>query len=297
MKNPSALFWGDVRIFLHVANLGSYAKVARDTGVSIMTVGRRVRALEEALGVRLVERLPDGHRLTAEGHALVPAASRMAGAAEDLQRAAHARKEPRIRISAPEWESLFVVRHLAALRKAVPGLDLEVAMGHQPLSLVRREADLVLAENLPAKGDVVSRKLGSMDIAIYGANSYVARHKHARDERRYSKCDWIGFDAEHQYMPVAGWLSEKRHAPATYRFTNAVAIFEGTRAGAGLALLPCWIADPEPSLVRVSPVLEELTKPMYALFAADRRRDPTIRAVASAIGEQLLGHRIEDRAQ
>jgi len=277
------LEWSDVRVFLDVATTGSYARTARRLGVSVMTVGRRVQALEEALGVRLVERLPDGHRLTAEGHALVSPATRMAAAADDLTRAARLRHGPRIRICAPEWESLFVVRHLGALRAAIPGLDVEVAMTHVTLSLARRETDVILAEDLPAKGDAVSRKLGPMAFAPYGSAEYVDRHRQAHDEQRYHACDWVGFDADHQYMPVARWLTEKRRAPATYRFTNAVAILEGARAGVGLALLPCWIAETDGNLVRVGTVLDELTRPTYALFATDRRRDATVRAVLDGL--------------
>ncbi|WP_394822464.1 LysR family transcriptional regulator [Pendulispora albinea] len=278
------LEWSDVRIFLAVAVSGSYAKAARRTGVSVMTVGRRIQALESSLGVRLVERLPNGYRPTSEGHALLPAATQMAAAADDLLRTA-SRRDPRVvRLSATEWDSMFVVRHVRALRALVPRLDLEVQMAHQPPSLARREIDLVLIENLPQEGALVSRRLGAMAFAIYGSAAYVARNKHARDEKkRFSKCDWVGFDAEHEYMPVSRWLTERRRAPATYRFTNAVAILEGVRASVGLALLPCWIADSEPNLIRLSPPLDDPTHPTFALFAADRRRDPILRAAVDGL--------------
>jgi len=280
---PAGLEWSDIRIFLAVASSGSYAKAARQCGVSVMTVGRRIHALEAALGVALMERMPVGYRPTSEGHALLPAATQMAAAADDLVRAAHLRDPRVVRLSANEWDTMFVVRHVGPLRAIVPKLDLEVQMGHQPPSLARRETDVVLAAKLPSEGDLVTRKLGAMAFAIYGASKYVARHRRAWNETRYTSCDWVGFDAEHEYMPVSRWLTERRRAPATFRFTNAVAILEGARAAAGLALLPCWIADSDASLVRVSPVLDELTQTTYALFSHDRRRDPALRAAVDGL--------------
>ncbi|WP_394849188.1 LysR family transcriptional regulator [Pendulispora brunnea] len=276
MKRPD-LEWSDVRIFLAVASSGSYAKAAGHCGVSVMTVGRRIQALEAALGVPLMERMPVGYRPTSEGHALLPAATQMAAAADDLVRAANLRGPRVVRLSANEWDTMFVVRHIGALRAIVPKLEVEVQMAHQPPSLARREVDVVLTASIPAAGDLVTRKLGAMSFAIYGASKYVARHRLAHSEKRYTSCDWVGFDAEHEYMPVSRWLTERRRAPATFRFTNAVAILEGTRASVGLALLPCWIADSDASLVRVSPVLDDLTQTTYALFAHDRRRDTALR--------------------
>ncbi|WP_394838718.1 LysR family transcriptional regulator [Pendulispora rubella] len=280
---PPTLEWSDVRIFLAVASSGSYAKAARQCGVSVMTVGRRVQALEAALGVPLMERMPVGYRPTSEGHALLPAATQMAAAADDLVRAANLRDPRVVRLSANEWDTMFVVRHVGALRAIVPRLDVEVQMAHQPPSLARREVDVVLTAKLPTEGDLVSRKLGAMTFAIYGASTYVAQHRLAKGEKRYTACDWVGFDAEHEYMPVSRWLTERRRAPATFRFTNAVAILEGARASVGLALLPCWIADSDAGLVRVSGVLDDLTQTTYALFSHDRRRDPVLRAVVDGL--------------
>src|SRR5262249_48351910 len=157
--------------------------------------------------------------------------------------------------------------------------DVEIAMRHQPLSLARRQTDLVLASSIPAQGDQVSRRLGTMSFAIYGSTSYVSRHRHAHDEARHQACGWVGFCTEPEYMPIARWLTERRGIPATFRVTNAIAMLEGARSGVGLALLPGWIADREPGLVRVSDPIGDLTQTTYALFLADRRRDSHLRAM------------------
>jgi molybdate transport repressor ModE-like protein len=123
--------WDDIRLLLAVASQGSFAKAARQTGASLSTIGRRLRALEQALGVVLVERRSDGHRLTEQAQSLVPAAGRMSAAAADLQAGA-APGHAAIRILAREWEALFLIRHLRELHAALPDVQLEIGYKHWP---------------------------------------------------------------------------------------------------------------------------------------------------------------------
>lgn len=159
-------------------------------GVSLTTIGRRLRALERSLGVVLVERRPDGHRLTARAQALVPAASRMAAAAGDL-RAGAGPGVAEVRILAREWEALFLIRHLQALRSALPNIHIELGHKHWP-DLARWEADLVLTDHSPSASNVVVRKLGSMAFAIYAGRGYVAAEPRAFSPDRFQACDWAG---------------------------------------------------------------------------------------------------------
>ena len=67
LQPPPRFQWDDLRILLFVLRFGSYAKAARHARLSLATVGRRIRALEDALGLKLVVRHRDGHKLTPAG--------------------------------------------------------------------------------------------------------------------------------------------------------------------------------------------------------------------------------------
>src|ERR1700761_1919417 len=125
------LCWDDVRLLLAVASQGSYARAAKLEGVSLATIGRRLRALEQSLNVVLIERRPDGHRLAAQAEALLPAATRMAAAAGDLHANAGA-GHAEIRVLAREWEALFLIRLLPALRLMLPHIQISVGYKHWP---------------------------------------------------------------------------------------------------------------------------------------------------------------------
>ena len=279
----ASLQWDDIRLLLAVASQGSFAKAARQTGVSLATIGRRLRALERSLGVVLVERRTDGHRLTLQAQTLVPAAGRMAAAAQDL----HASTGPghaEIRILAREWEALFLIRHLQALQSRLPDIQIEIGYKHWP-DLARWEADLVLTDHSPTASNVVARRLGHMAFAVYAGRDYAAGEPRVFSDERYDACAWVGFTPAHGYFPTEQWLARRRPIdPPADRFDNAFMVLEAVRAGVGLGLLPVWLGERDPSLVRVSEVLPDLIRPTSHLMNADLRHEPRLRAVADAIG-------------
>ncbi len=276
--------WDDIRLLLAVARQGSYAKAARETGLSLATVSRRLSALERSLGTVLVERRPDGHRLTPRAHALLPAASRMEAAAGDLRANADT-GYAEVRVAAREWEALFLIRHIRALRASLPNIQIEVGFSHWP-DLTRREADLVLTEHSPTANDVVIRKLGRMAFAVYAGQLYAAAEPRAASAERFRGCDWVGLTPAHRYFATEQWMARNLPdgARPVYRFDNAFMILEAVRGGAGLGLLPVWLAEHDAALPRVSEVLPDLDHQTNLLVNADLRHEPRVRAVSDAIG-------------
>jgi len=80
------LNWDDFRYFLAIARAGTLAGAARDLTVEHTTVGRRLTALEQALGTRLFTRGPDGFIPTRAGREILPLAEEMAERAEGIVR-------------------------------------------------------------------------------------------------------------------------------------------------------------------------------------------------------------------
>src|SRR5262245_37087342 len=91
MNRLSKWQWDDVRFFLAAAREGSLSGAARVLGVGHVTVGRRLALLEKRLGVKLLNRTPDGFVVTSAGQAILRQSAAMEGAALDLERAAAGR--------------------------------------------------------------------------------------------------------------------------------------------------------------------------------------------------------------
>jgi len=95
---------------------------------------------------------------------------------------------------------------------------------------------------------------------------------------------WVTFDDDHAYMPGRRWLLERLDdvRPAV-RGNNWLVLHEAARAGAGFAVLPCYLGDPDPGLRRVGGVIAEVFADQWLLVHRDLRALPRVRAVMDAV--------------
>jgi DNA-binding transcriptional LysR family regulator len=275
--------WDDLRVFLAVAQAGSLRRASRALRVGQPTVVRHVRQLEESLGTRLFERTPDGHRLTQAGQDLLPMAHDMANAATAIDRQRMTFAAPAggvVRVAAGEWAARFLAPQLADLADEGHDLTIELVETHLDPDLGRREADLFLRHGLPARGHLVRVGLGSMAAAIYGSTSLVSARPTARGDGRWRDCPWVAYDAPHEYFRSMAWLmrhlGDHRPRVRASRFSLQV---EAIRAGAGLGILPCFLGDGDPALVRLTAPIVELSADHWLLVHPDLRAVPRVRRV------------------
>ncbi len=283
--------WDDIRLFLAVAQAGSLSAAARKERVGVATVGRRIHALEEALGLRLFDRLPDGYALTGEGRDFVPFAEEMRAAAESIRRRSEATEIDggTVRVTANDWDAHFLSRHWVRLQAMLPGITVELGQTHMPTNLARRDADLAIVTALPAAGDLVARKLRPFAYGVYGARPFLD----ARPAARGVPADpglWVGLDGPHQYFPMARWLARHLDGPAQAgRASNHLVLEALVAGGAGLGVLACFSGDAHPVLERLGAPLGELDEDRWVLVHADLRRVPRIRRTIDAIVQLYEG--------
>jgi DNA-binding transcriptional LysR family regulator len=273
--------WDDLRVFLAVAQAGSLRRAARALGFGQPTVIRHLRELERSLGTRLFERTPDGHRLTENGQHLMPMAQNMADAATAIDRRRMVFGDDGggvVRVCAGEWPARFLAPRLTSLSTTHRDLTVELVETHSEPDLDRREADLLIQHGLPARGHLVRVSLGTIDAAIYGAASLVEAQPATRTEARWRACPWVAYDAPHESFRTMAFLMGHLGDRRPRVRANRVALqLEAIRAGAGLGILPCFVGDPDPTLVRVTPPLSELSDSYWLLVHPDLKNIPRVR--------------------
>lgn len=172
------LQWDDVRYFLELVREGSLSGAARKLSVEHSTVARRVEMLEQALGVRLFDRLPKGWLLTAEGESLVEQAVRLDQEVQMFSRMALgvAALNGKVRVSAPPvMAGHFLVPRLAGLRAQWQNIDLEIIGESRDTNLARGEADLAIRMSRPTAPGLVTRCIGEMGYGLYACHGYATR--------------------------------------------------------------------------------------------------------------------------
>ena len=276
--------WDDLRVFLALSRESNLTATARKLGVSHPTVARRVKSLEDTIGARLFDRLPDRFVLTAAGDELLADAQAMERAAESIDRRSAGLTDTAqgtVRISAGEAMTAFLASHLPRLRASLQCIEFELIASHTLANLSRREADLLIREQVPDLSSIVVRRLGRVAYAVYGGHDLRVPNA-AREMLR--RLPWLGFDEEHDYMPGQSWvlaLLEGRRPAVRVNDWQVLQVI--VRAGAGLAVLPCYLGDGDPALRRIGPILAEVAADQWLLVHRDLRDLPRVRAVMDAL--------------
>lgn len=285
--------WDDLRVFLALAREGSLTMAAKRLGVSHPTVARRVHALEERIGARLFDRLPDRFVPTSAGEELLDDAEMMERAAESIgRRSAGLTDTARgvVRISAGEAMTTLLARHAPALRDGLREIEFELVTSHMLANLSRREADLMIREQVPDLADIVARKLGRVAYAVYGSPDIAPAGRPTPEKLR--TLPWVGFDEAHSYMPGQKWIEALLgDGKPAVRTNNWMVSHEAVRAGAGLGVLPCYLGDPDPALQRVGGVIEDAAVDQWLLVHRDLRGLPRVRAVMDALINLFQRHK------
>src|SRR5690606_21409308 len=129
------------------------------------------------------------------------------------------------------------------------------------LSLSRREADVALRPTRPDQDDLIGRKLADIAWTVYGARGYFEARGRPRDAAALAGHALIGWDEAATRTRAAEWLDTTAPAEAVvYRSSSLINQLVAAKAGIGLAVLPCYLGDPEPDLERVFPPVGDLVR-------------------------------------
>lgn len=283
--------WDDYRIFLAVARNASVRKAAGTLGVSHSTVLRRISALEDALGVRLFERLPTGYFTTPAGEDLVRSAQRIeeediaAGrwiAGQDSQLSG------KIRVTILDaFVTHLLMPDLADFSRVHPDIELEVVPTYALANLAKREADVAIRLSNDPPDDLVGRRLLHLAKAAYVTADLLSG---ASGKASAPHLRWIGWPGD---APSPQWIedSDFPDIPMGLRIADPAAQVAAAKAGLGMAMLPCFMADAEPDLYRMPPGTLQPHKDVWVLTHRDLRNTARIRTFTGFIARALLRHR------
>jgi len=279
--------WSDLQIVDTAARARSLSGAARMLGLSQPQLSRRLRQIEETIGARLFERTPQGLRPTPAGSRLIPLAEDMREAADAVLRVLPDLASSSmgvVRLSVDEVRGKFLTDHIAALTNALDGIEVEIISAHMHADHARRETEIQIRSCLPDSETLIVRRLGQMAYTVYGSREYAAAHPDAFTDSRFSSCDWIGLVQTRLWYPeIDQWLSPRLEQRAAIRVNTMTAAMDAAAGGAGLAVLPAFMADPHPGLVRVMDPVEALLSVENLVVHRDVLREPAVRKTVDVI--------------
>jgi DNA-binding transcriptional LysR family regulator len=280
-----SLDWDEFRFVKAVAERGGLTAAAAQLGINHSTAFRRLTALETRLGARLFERLRAGYVPTACGQAMVEAAARIEADVTRFERVAAGRGETpsgELRVTAPaSFAADLLMPILAAFGARYPQIRIDLILAEQALNLSRRDADVAIRVSRDPSETLVGRRLTGIAWAIYG------RAGQPYDD--LAREPWISPSAA-----VAGGLFARfvgGQVPADrvrLRINGVAGLRAAVAAGLGIGPLPCFEADADPALRRLSAPHPELGTDLWVLTHPDLRHAARVRAFMEHVAEAIL---------
>jgi DNA-binding transcriptional LysR family regulator len=276
--------WDGLQVFLAVARSGRVSAAARRLGVEHTTVARRIGALEKTLGVSLFYRTSRGYLLTPEGQNVVSTAEAMERAALVVEARARETSGPpagRVRVAMPpEYGSHWLAPKLAAFRARYPQIELQILVGTRQRDLSRGEAELAIQPPRPTQTGMVAVRLARAAIGLYASRGLIGSQR-IRIRKPADVRDWLLFTytAPFQVLQNAKWFQPILGSGSIALQSNSThALLAAARAGAGIAVLPRFVAREHDELVSVSD--DVASHDILLITHPEVRRDPKVRATA-----------------
>jgi DNA-binding transcriptional LysR family regulator len=279
--------WSDLRIFLAVAREGTLGAAARKSGQSQPTMGRRLRALEQAVGQTLFQRTGEGFVLTDEGAAVLSHAERIEEEALAFERQLGGRDrqlDGMLRLSSSDWFGAHLLTPvLAEFARLQPRVVVELLTDARLYSLPRREADLVFRIAPFDEPEVVSRRLLHIEYGVY--------LKPGLPPPRAGNgigTPLITMDTAFGGMPDAVWLRRVLpNAHVASRSNNRDIQARMCVLGAGVAVLPRPLGDALPGIERIDLGEPPPGRDTWVGYHRDLKRLARLRALLDLVIERM----------
>ncbi|MFQ5438792.1 MAG: LysR family transcriptional regulator [Paracoccaceae bacterium] len=268
------MHWDDLRIFLAIAREGSVSGAARRLGVQHSTVSRRLRSLEQKLATRLIERKRSGYELTEAGDELFLSARKIEIEIlefEGAQGGQEAGATGELRVSAiNNMASSILMPVFARFSQAQPRIELHIQVTNKFVRLAERDADVAIRLTNTPLDTLIGTRLATVSSAVYGARDYVAKLRAGDVEEKWLGVTCCGF---HMSWTKEACLTREHNLFVDDTMLTVAAV----KAGAGLAFLPCFMGDREPSLVRFRAPEARHQLGLWLLYHRDLQRTHRVR--------------------
>lgn len=284
--------WNDLKAFLAVAESGSTLAAAQAMRVSQTTVARRIAALEAATGVTLFERRHAGYALTPVGEAMLASAMAVRDAAERFGDAAGARSRDAggtVSVTTMEIVAVTILPPiLRDLRAEHPGIHIQLDTADEPRDLAAGAADIAIrSSKQPSGAGLVGRRIADNPWTVYCSRDYADRHGVPHNREQLATHPFIGGGGG-VWEPYRAWLRQYGLEEAVVmQYDTATGLLSGVRAGMGLSVLPAYIADREPDLIRCLPPKSDDTTGLWLLTHERLRHVPRVRLVLDFLAREL----------
>lgn len=288
MRGDEGVDWDKIRIFLNVAEAGSFTKAGDDIGLSQSAVSRQISALERELKAPLFHRHARGLILTEQGDLLFRAARDMKLRLENTRaRLVETSERPSGDLKVTTTVGLgsaWLAQRVAEFLDLYPDVRIELILTNEELDLAMREADIAIRMRRPAQPDLIQRRLFTVHYHAFASTEYVQRFGEPVTISDLDKHRLVSFGGnEPSYLLATHWLASVGREAGDRRLihvvvNNIAALQRAMETGAGIGILPDYAVDGASNLVQVLRETEMPSLESYLVYAEEMRSVARVQA-------------------
>ncbi|AHG18661.1 LysR family transcriptional regulator [Chania multitudinisentens RB-25] len=286
-------------VFIKAVDLGSFAAAAVALELSSPMVGKHIRALEQHLGARLLNRTTRRQSLTDVGRAYYERCCVVLAeveAADALITNQLGEPAGRLRVTMPvHFGRHCVVPVLWQLVERYPKLELDLSFNDRFVDLADDGLDLAIRTGtLKDRSDLAARRVARQHMVVCASPAYLAAHGRPQNIADLAAHQAVFYRRQGHVQP---WLFPQVDQPPTeimppyrFRFDDLNAIADAAVAGRGLAWLPSWLVR-EPlrsgALIRLLPDEPAYPYDVFALWLQSPQMPSKLRVTIDALVQEL----------
>lgn len=282
-------------VFTKVVQTGSFIRAARELRMPKSTVSRKVSALEERLGARLLQRTTRKLSLTDVGHTYYGYAARVVAAAEEAELAVtHLQHAPRgpLRVTMP-LNFAYLGPAISSFLKRYPDVQLELVCADRVIDLVAEGYDVAVRVGHLADSTLVARPLGTLERFLVASPAFLEQQGTPKRPPDLERFECIVFGAEPAratFNLSRGEKSVKINITPRFVVNDFDLLEEAVYSGLGIAMLPsfrCSTALATSKLKRVLPQWSSPRVPIQAVYASTRHLSPKVKVFVDHLRQHM----------
>lgn len=278
--------WDKLRIFHMVAKAGSFTHAGETLNLSQSAVSRHIATFEEDLGITLFHRHARGLILTEQGELLFQTSTDIFStmmAIEGRLSDARGTTEGELSVTMPEFiGTSWLGAHIGKFHAAHPEIELSLLLDDRIFNLGLREADAAVRLYKPEQSELIQKHLASISFVACASKDYIADHgtpKKLDDLKNHTLIGYpdqalVPYKNPNSLFDQAGISVTKNRAMILMNSISTIR--QAIRSGAGIGVLPRFVAESTPEIIPVLPSVKIPSVDMYFVYPEDRRHSKRI---------------------
>ena len=268
--------WDDIRIFLSVARTEKLSEAAKQLSIDSSTVSRRLHGLEESLKTKLFERTLDGHHLTNDGKTLLNAAHKMeqqAIWAYDKVMLDNAEHAGLVKIGLTEaFGSYFIAPNFVEFHRQYPDIKIDFLQFNRDVKISRNEADIAISIVKPKNASLIVQTLSNYQLQLYASHRYIEENPPI-SQSNLAHQRWTSYVDDLLFTEQLSFNRDlQANITPNYRSTSVTSQYALIKSGIAIGILPCFMADQDPNLVKVCPSEINIERTFYLITHPENKR-------------------------